>query len=435
LLENILHEKGLTYDGLTPANKAQIPEVTSKELIPSYKVTGGTKEGDIVGTQAQRTQIGTGGRDDGLAQYRLSDEGIVIKDPLGIKAVKTGWKPGTVQMVKTMTPGTKNLANKMLSMRWQLLKNESNARKLFPLNVLGDEFYKRIQFLQGKANTARLQLDNIAKTRLKGVPIDTSNVERSIKDSFDKLGIKYNQSGAIKPDDLDFSGSDFKVNKKAQNTIKQLLELMDDTQVDAARMHLFKRQLDDMIDWKKSQGEGFTKATKNMLKDLRHAANETLRQTIPQYAEVNQTMHKVITALDEFKSASKVDIDFLESPGPAIGQEMRKLHTNYKAGNYIEQSVNRLDDLAKELGAEFDVNYQDLGQLHNRMDEIFGSSKSGSFQGRNEAANIATTYTTEGTPAAARQAARAVKEGVKEMLGDDHFDAYKSLRDLINAKN
>jgi len=426
-LEVMLNNKGLTFEGLTPEARQVIPEVVDRNMIRQLKTDKNIIEGDV-----QKQQLLSGGREGSLAKLEIED-GNVVNDPLGINAIKKGWRESTVQMAKTSNASTKKVMNTMLNMRWSLLKSDANAGKIFPMNAVGDSFHKRIKFITNEANKARVRLNNIAKTKLSGVMLDPAPVVSKLKTSLDDLGIGNRNPNPDGIPSLDFSDSIITKNKPAQKAIKDAIDLMSKGKPDAARFHKVKQQLDDLIDFKKKSGKPLTEKGRNVLKGLRHEINQSLRKAVPEYAEVNDVMSSVLGALDEFKAAAKIDLNLLDDPTSAIGQEMRKLHTNYKSRTALEQSAARIDKLANDLGGSFTESYTDLAQFANRMDERFGSSKSGDFQGKVESGTgFAQTFATEGKMGVARKAASEAGKKVKKMAGPDEFDAFQAMKDILN---
>ena len=66
------------------------------------------------------------------------------------------------------------------------------------------------------------------------------------------------------------------------------------------------------------------------------------------------------------------------------------------------------------------------------MDEVFGASKSGSFQGLQE---VGMAYATEGGPGAIRAATRAAKQTYDKVKNSDLFPAYQAMDDLLKWTN
>ena len=421
-LEKLLNKDGLTYDQLTPEAKGVIGEYTGTGLIPSPK-----RELAVVGDKAMVAQLKSGGRDNALAPYRLAGS-KVVPDKVAIEAIDQGWRDGTVQMAKTANLNTKKTMNKMLNMRWALLKNDSQASKLFPLNAVGDSFNERIKFINGKAKTARIELNQIARTKLPGMDIDPTPIVDHLKGALDKLDITttFNQNGVPQ---LDFIGSVIQKDPTAQRVIQDAIDLMaTGGKADGYKFHVFKKQLDSLIDHKKKSKDGLTESGRSLLKGLRVEVNNSLRAASSDYARVNDVLSKSIQGIEDFQKATGVKLDLLQSPGGAIGQEMRKLHTNYKKRAEIAQATKKIDDLANEFGGNFNENYEDLAMFANRMDEVFGASKSGNFQGISEAAINATTT---GKASMVVDAVDYAKDVHDKLKGRNQFGQYQSMKELL----
>ncbi len=424
-LEKVLDKDGLTFDGLTPEAKSVIGEFSEPKLLPSPK-----SERNIVGQNVQAKQIATGGRENALAPYKL-DGNDVIPDRLATEAIDQGWKDGTVQMVKTSNKSTREVMDEMIDMRWQLLRDDSNATKLYPMNAVGDVFNERIQFITMKAKKARANLDNIAETKLKGVYLDATPVVDHLKTMLDELQITNKNPDPLGIPHLEYRGSVIQADKSAQKVINLAIDLMaTGGKPDAYRFHILKRQLDSLIDFKKKSKGGLTEKGRNVLKGLRAKVNDQLRLSFDDYAATNDVLSSVLGAMDEFKTAFKIDRDLFTDPSDVIGNEMRKVHTKYKAGHLINQNITNIDKLANDLGGDFNVNYEDLIQFANRMDEVFGSSKSGDFRGVTEAAS---SYVTDGTHGLLRRGVDLSKDINAKIRGRNEFGQYHSMKELLNV--
>lgn len=424
-LENALNKHGLVYENLSPETKAMIPVEAERNLIPGGNIPKNTAEKALI------TQLQSGGRDGALAPLMLEGQNIVT-DVGANAAIKQGWREGTVQMAKTMNATTRKLADQMLNKRWRLLKNETLSNELRPLDVVGDSFNKRIDFILDKANTARKELNTIARTKLKGVYVDTRPVVDELFNSLDDLGVKYTTNEFGVPS-VNYTGSIISKNKNAQKVINDAIDLMRENRPDAYGLHQFKRQMDDLIDFKKKSKGGLPENGRRVLKSLRHVTNQQLRQSIPRYAEVNDVLSKTLNAMDDFKAATKIDVNFYEDPSSRIGQSMRKIHSNYAVRGDMEDALSKIDKWAGELGGKFDDNYSDLVMFANRLDERFGASSGNTFQGLNESAIRSTAFNGPTQGAKEFILNKAMEKG-EHLLGVNDFNAYTTMRDILRRK-
>lgn len=429
-LEGLLNKRGLTYDGLTPESKALVPNNAPPGLLPSPK-----SESNWIGGLLEKTQIASGGRDEALARIMLEGD-RVVKDKQAIDAIKNGWRESTVMLSKGANDATKKAMNEMLTKRWALLKNDSLDFE--PMSVVGDAFYDRVKFISDKATQARADLDTIAKSpKFRNARIDPKPILQVMKGKLDDLNIRYTyENGQL---NLDFTDSVIAANKKSQKAISDVLKLIKPDRANTAHsVHLLKRQLDDLIDFKKQSKGGISEEGRNFLKALRHETNQVLGNSIDDYAQVNDIMHRSLTALEDFSGSANIKLNYFDDPSDAIGRKLMRLHTNYASRDAIKQSAKRIDDLAAEFGGDFQTNYDDLAKFANRLDERFGSSRSGDFQSKLESANksilsrMGLSYATEGTAGAAREGLSASQGLLKRFGGKDDYDAYQSLKGLLN---
>lgn len=429
-LSKALNKQGLTYENLTPEAKKAIPNVAPKALIPSPKaeVTG-------VAENALVRQIKSGARDDALAGLKVVGNTVQV-DRLGQAAIKQGFEPGFVQAVKTATPQTKRAMDEMLTTMERITKNRRLALETRPTDVVGNEVLSRVNFIRDKANSARIQLNDIAKTQLKGKPIDPEPVLNQLTKSLDDIGVSLEPSVSGIPKPV-FTGSMISKDRTSQRVIKDLIDLMGEGGApDALRFHEMKRQLDAIIDFRKKSAGGLTDAGKNVLKDVRTSLNQSLRASNQQYADVNDVLSTSLTSLQDFEKAVGPSIDvFAEGANKAIGTDLRGLLSNRKTRINLDNALNGLDETATTLGGKFDVNYKDLSLFANGLEDRFGAVAKTSFQGGIESAiGVAGRAAEQGATAAAREATLgAAKKFSERLRGVNDYEAFQSMRDLIRG--
>jgi hypothetical protein len=430
-LRKALDRKGLVYENLTPEAKSAIPEVVTPKLLARAK-----KEIAKPANKALVQQIKSGGTDDSLAVLKVVGD-QVKPDKLGAEAVKQGFEPGFVQGVKTASPGTKRVMNKMLVDMERITKNRSLAQDFRPTDRVGDVVLTRVNYIKGKANNARARLDQIANQELRGKPLSNAQIDGitgKLSDSLRKIDVALDYSEPGKPKPV-YKGSMISKDRTSQRIINDLIDVMSEGgRPDALRLHKLKRQLDTMIDFRKKSAGGLTDAGKNVLKEIRYELNQTLRNSNKSYAETNDVLSSSLTSLDDFSKALGPSIDmFGEQANKAIGTDLRGLLSNRKTRIKLDNALNQLDDTAKELGGKFDVNYKDLTTFANGIEDRFGAIAQTSLKGEMESAIKAGRRVPEqGVKGTLFEfAADKATEGLDKARGINDFNAFKSMRDLL----
>jgi hypothetical protein len=126
-----------------------------------------------------------------------------------------------------------------------------------------------------------------------------------------------------------------------------------DIRTDAYGVHELKRYLDENIEYGKIT-EGVTRKVQNAIQGLRHDLNEVLRESSPQYKQVNIEFSETIEVLNELQSAVGKKINF-DSPNlnRALGIESRKLLSNYASGTTQLDALESLTKMANKHGGNF----------------------------------------------------------------------------------
>jgi len=423
-LEKALDKQGLTFDNLSDAAKSQIPNIAEPKLLPG-PVTSGPAEKALI------QQIKSGARDNSLATLQVVNNKVQV-DRLGAEAVKQGFDEGFVQAVKTANPATRRGMSKMLDITRRIKKNRRLGLDIRPTHVVGDSVSKRIKFIRDSANDARNELNDIAKTQLKGQPLQVQPILNKLEESLDALDVKLVGDGVPTPD---FKGSLISKDRTSQRVIKDLIDLMGEGgEPDALRFHKMKRQLDNMIDFRKKSAAGLSEAGRNVLKDLRSELNNSIREVNPDYARVNDTLSQSLTALDNFKEVSGKSIDiFGKGSSDAIGQDLRGLMSNRKSRVKLENAVNSIDDTAKALGGKFDDDIKDLALFANSIEDRFGAIAQTSFKGEIESA-ITQAGTQGVTATLGGKAIEAGAKGAEKLRGINDFNAFKVMADILERR-
>lgn len=443
-LQDALNKHGIVYDNLTPQAKAAIPDVAPKTLV-----TGKPKI-DQTANKAIATDINTGGTQSGLAKFQTYGGEKLFDDAGAQETLRQGWAEGDVQMVKTASPETKRGMNSMLKIMERVQKNSKLSAR--PSDIVGMAAQKRLKFIAKKADQARIELDKIALGRLAGKQIDSAPIANAFTQKMKDLGVgfKVTEGGKVK---FNFKGSVIQADKSSQRVIKQLADLLSTGgKPDALRFHLLKRQIDALIDWNKQPTQGITKEGKNVLKKVRAELNQALRDSDPQYARVNDTLSTSLKLFDQIDdaTASRINVQTTLDDPRAMGQELRKLFTNYQSRVDLENAIRDMDKVtnqlqrstSKEVGQYlgegvpapvFSDSVYELARFANSLDEQFGAVARGSLQGRMESA------VKHGTRAATQGMTSAVTQGVGEKAMElaqklrkiDNYHAYRSMEELL----
>lgn len=435
-LENMLRDRGLIFDQLDPNAKAAIPEI----LDP--KILGQTTKSKT--QPAFVEQIKAGGRENALAPYVL-EAGKATADPLAQAAIKQGFDEGLVQAIKTTTPATRFNMLRMLGQMERIKTNQSAAGLSRPIDVVGNSLAARIKFLDAQRQKDVARLNTLARTELKGVQVNAAKV---VDDLAARLAEKYevrlfDEFGNPNPD---FTRSYLSKNTAAQKALREAIDILKEyDSVDAADAHRVKKVFDELVDYKKSSNVGqMTKAEQDIFKTVRKSLNQIVRDSSPEYAQVNDRLTRTLEAFDNLQQAAgkKTNL-FDDTAGQQLGQESRKLLTNYNSRIPLSNAMKEIDDLVASYGGEFSDNLYDQVMFASNIDDMFGAAARDSFKGTMQNSlkgspilgGTLTAGVYGGPKGAATQAAvNVVKSGYDKMRGVNQDEAFKAMRALLRGK-
>lgn len=426
-LRNTLKKQGLEFENLTESAKAVIPKKIDRAILPAKTAAKG------VGEKALIRQIQSGASDNSLAGLKVSG-GRVVADKSGLEAVRQGFREGTVQNIKVANSATKDKMKQMLDNKRQIMGNERLESKLRPSNVAGNAVIQRVNFVRRKADDARIRLGDIAKNELAGKQLDVTPVVNKLSESLENLDVTLKE-GARGVPVPDFTGSIISKNKPAQKAIRDAIDIMaEGGRPDALRFHKVKRQLDDMIDFKKKGAQGLSSAGENVLRDLRAELNNSIRAASPEYARVNDIMSRSLGMFDDLQQSAGTSIKIFESRGgDALGTKLRTLMGNQQNRINLENALESLDGIAKDLGGRFNDDIGDMVRFANALDDRFGATARTSFRGDIEAGvsqairgGLPRTFFEAGVDVAGK--------GLEKLRGVNDFNAFNAMDDLLKGK-
>jgi hypothetical protein len=412
--EKALKAKGLTIDNVGQEMLALPSGIEPKQAVNS-----------II-----RRKLINNEADDALATFRLSKAGVVEDDLIATEALRQGLQHGDIQAIKTASPETKRGFNQMIKMTRQIKANSSLAKKFRPTDVVGKSVMRRFSHIRDSADVARKQLDKIARTKLGNLSIDTFKIEDDLLKQFDDLDITVNRAEGTGQPILDFEGSLISKDRTSQAVIQDAIDLLSESKTpNALKAHKLKKQLDTMLDFNKKSTTGLTDAGKKVVGNLRKSLNNSIRDVSDEYGAVNDVLHESIGALDEFQRVLGPSIDvYREGAAKAIGTDMRGLLSNRKSRVRLENSINSLDDTAKNLGGNFDDNIADLTNMANILDDRFGAVAKTSLKGEVGGAIKQGLRGREGFVEAVVDRAA---EGIEKARGINDQSTFKVMEELI----
>ncbi len=372
---------------------------------------------DIVADKLQRGEATA-------SMYNLQlKNGKVIKNSDADEALKQGFSKGQIAGLPQANGETKAAMRKMARLKRSIQANDRVALDKRPTNIVGDEAMKRVNVLRGRANGLRKDLNSTAESQLKGLNIDKGGIDSRFKSALNDLEVE------IDPEEgLVFTDSLVSEDGSAQRVIKAVSRLLEkkDGNIDAKDAHNIKRQLDNMIDFQKKE-YGLTDTGNRVAKDIRSAVNDAIRDVSPDYAKINDDLSLAISKLSDFGDAlgSSTDL-YSETAASSVGQKLRRLLSNAESRTNIDATLAAVEDAATKLGGEFKTDLKQLVSFNKTLDDRFGATARGSFQGEIESAMRS------GPVAAAKNfAAKKAMDATDELRGISESAAFDVLEKML----
>jgi hypothetical protein len=356
------------------------------------------------------------------AGYTLDRRGRVVSDPIANQAIKQGFDERTVATIKFGTSEDKQAMSKMLDMAEETLKSGTARVRNRPQKIIGDTVMKRYKTILGENKKASKEIGEAASNQLKGKQIDISQSIDSFSDDLYNLGVKEGHDG------LSFTGSQIEGNK-ATTAIRRVYDRLK-TEDDGLSLHKLKQYIDNQISWDKSPDKPLDKQAVNALKKLRENINEKLRAESSDYLAANDRYRETIGALNDFAEAmgkrkfdpnsARVD-DF-------VGQELRKVLSNYGVRNDMIIAIDKLDEVARKYGASFNDDPLHQVVFYSDLEKMLGSFADNSLQGVSEKAGMVVSAARGDIVGVGQEVLRS---GVKKALGRNEEKAIQSVRRLL----
>ena len=346
-LEKILGSRNLVYSVLSDEAKAQIPAEINRKALSG--------EAEFSAKPLIEQEIQRGETQQGLAGFTRSGG----KDRAALQAIDLGFDPAVVQGLKVASGPTRFNMFKMVNDHEALIADPLNPKVRRPTETVGDVIQTRMNFLTDKKKRAGTELKQIAEQELKGVDVPYMRINDLFAKQMDELGVDYEIGDDGKPllykngkSTINFEGSRIQADEGSQKVIRQAADLIAKTKnPDAYGMHVLKQQLDSLINWEKMSNNGIPESGRNFAKALRTEANDIVRELNPKYAKMNDVLSRIIDTEDNLLDSMTRAVRESVGDGDyrALGQEFRKLFSEYGNSYRLDSALRQLDDTVEKF--------------------------------------------------------------------------------------
>ena len=384
-----------------------------------------------------RSSLESGTIDRDTAQFRLTKQGFVVKDPLFKKAVNEGVDEGLVAVLRNASATDRKKMLQMVNMRQMGRKNPLIEGANRPSKIAGASLLERVDLIRGVNKQAGQAID-VESRNLKGKKIDFGPVADEFMSDLDELDISIDPASGK----ADFSQSILNDNPAARKLINSVVRRMgkgdsvisrldEPAGVDAYAAHELKRLIDDQVTFGKTK-TGLGGVALRVVKKFRAGIDSTLDNHFPAYDEANTAYRETIQVLNELERHAGKQMDLTSSRSAnAAGQLMRGIMSNNKSSNSLIELMSEVEDVAKKHGGQFSDDIAAQSFFANELDRLFGASARTSFQGQVEQGGEAVidSFTTGGAGTAKR-----LLKSINRKKGAAENERFKTLRDLLKAE-
>lgn len=362
-------------------------------------------------------------------------------DDLAAEVLRQGWRPKFVAAVKASSPEDYAAMRKMVNL-YELGQKRANIAAR-PADIVGDTMLKRIEYVGNVKRQAGGEIDAAAKRSvadggLMGAQVDYSPAMDAFMRNLEGLGVKIGQ-GVPDPDftvggiGVSLRGSDIEGDAASKVLLEKVIRRLSTDAPDGYGLHRAKRWIDNQVEYGKKSETGLLGDTERVVKALRRDINQALRDYSPAYERANVKFKDALDSLEALQDAVGTKID-MNGPNAdkALGQEARKLLTNYQARVRMLGALDDIEGVARKYGMKVNDSVTNQILVSNELDRMFGAAAEGSLKGVMESALRPGLQVAQGN---ARQAAFELATGlIDKARGINEANAIAALKRLLNEK-
>jgi hypothetical protein len=324
----------------------------------------------------------------------------VIESPIAEELKRQKVPPLINTTLRETNTATRNAARDVMRAHSQEISTVTFGGKGSAYDIIGGHFGERVTTVLDAtrdAITAQSKaIDDLGK--YKGADLDEplNEIAFDFNNTFDEFGID------VKKGALDFS--ELKEGSALRDGEKEIAKHWTDLKnaKTAADLHDIKKNIQTKLkdSYNQKGNVNFDSETTRLLDEMQGHINKQLKAISPEYRDANAILSANIDAIKKLETAipslKKYDISVLSSDSPnitpadmrelkkingTIGQNFRKLDTNYDKAQQIEEVIDAFDDLSRQYGYKPQVNVKALSRTLNSYKTRVGD-RSGTFQGK-----------------------------------------------------
>lgn len=411
------------------SGKPMRPSIKGAEAMTPQQLAGAAD----VAESAKRSAIREAIKEQSVESvgWNVDRKGNIVADSLQRDLIRKGVNDKAVMVLRDLNAGDKDAAGRMLDLAENYIKSVKGSERARPQMVIGENAMRRFDVIKKAQQEASKKIGAAVDDDLKGKPVDISSEVDEFLDSMESLGV--NVFGK--------SGPDFKqsmITGSNVTPVRNVLNRVKNSYDDASELHQLKQFITNQLDYDNPASKPLDRQAENALKSLRAGINTKLRGMSDNYASANDDFRAAAEAVNPFAKimgrrfdpeASRVD--------NYVGQELRKVLTNYQSSNDMITAIDDLDVVARKFGGKFDDNLMNQIVLNSELERIFGTFAPGSAQGVGEKAIEVGLDRALG---ATGQAVKAVGAAAKDRLvftpqSKEKLDLIRELKTMVTRSH
>jgi hypothetical protein len=300
------------------------------------------------------------------AGWRLGEKGNVQRDGVQVGLLRAGVDERLLAASNKASPADKASFKEMLKLARDSVRGVEGSQANRPQRVIGRNAMKRFDFLASKQKDASQRIGDAVKNDLEGVPVNINKEFDQFIDDLEALGVRFDE-GRINFKESGILGS-------ATGPVRQIYNMSKSNYPSASQLHELKKNISKQLSYDSPLGKKVDVDAERAINSFRASINEKLRGMSDNYAMAN----------DEFASIADAFTPFIKNMGRKfdpqsdrvdayVGQELRKVLTNYQKSSALLEDIQVLDAKAKEFGGSFDDDILKQVVLNNELERVLGS--------------------------------------------------------------
>ena len=265
---------------------------------------------------------------------------------------------------------TKKMFEKALKQQIDVFDDE-----IYPIDIAGQSFVNRIKNFDTIESSLGKAVDTAAKS-LKGKTFSVKSIKDKADELIQETGIRVDSTGDnIK---FDFSSSPFKRVPTAQKQISNVLEDAYGLSGDAYEAHIFKKSIDEVINFSKNI-EGLSAKAQKIIGQMRTVVDDGLDSTFDNYKVANDEFRKVAKVREVMDSAFGDVVD--ETKASTL---LRRVFSQSAKRGEISTAISQLEKVLKDNGIKVSDDLKTQTKFAELLESIFGTQAVTSLKGQVE---------------------------------------------------